>query len=163
MPGALVAENTTSAAASASCSHSSGIACPPTSCASASARSTLRFAMTIDGGIVIGGVPCGEPGGLAGADDEHAAAAQADGVNRGGHRRRGHGDVTGADRRFAARALAGVQRRLEQPIEQHARGAGLPRQPIRLLDLPEDLHVAEHHRVEPARHAQQVRGHRRPR
>jgi hypothetical protein len=114
------------------------------------------------GWVVIGGMPGREPGGLASPDYENPAVLQADGVDSRCHGRRRHGDVSRADRRLGARALACVQRRFEQAIEQHTRRARPARQPVGFLDLSEDLDVAQHHGVEAARDAQQVRRHGRP-
>ncbi len=73
------------------------------------------------------------------------------------HGGRGHRDRRAADVRLRAHVLGDGERALEQPIQHEAEAAGGGRVPHRLLHLAQDLRLAQHHRVEPARHAERVR------
>ena len=94
-------------------------------------------------------MPGGEIDHLAGADHERGALAQvrvhapreADG--RGGER-----DGVGADLRLGADALRGRKRRLKKLVERGTGAAGLVRYAIGILELAQDLRLAEHHGVE---------------
>src|SRR6185503_881960 len=59
--------------------------------------------------------------------------------------------------RLGPHALAGVQRVLEQPVQQRAGGAARARRLVRVAYLAEDLRLAPHERVEPGRDAEEVR------
>jgi hypothetical protein len=101
----------------------------------------------------------GESRGLAGANDQHASAFEpAADVGRERNCRRRHGNGACSDPRFSARSFADVKGSFEKPIEQPARGPGPAGNLIRLFYLAEDLHVAEHQRIEAARDAKQMRG-----
>ena len=96
---------------------------------------------------------CEMPGGqidhLARADHERGALAQvrvhppreADG-------RGGEGDRVGADLRLGADALCGRKRGLKELVERGAGAAGLLRHAIGILELAQDLRLAQHHGVE---------------
>ena len=91
-------------------------------------------------------------GRVAGADDHDVPPLQpaergAGGVDR--HRR--HRRVTLGDRRLRAHALAGRQRRAEQPVGQRPGRARRQRPLVRALDLALDLGLADDHRLQPAR------------
>ena len=94
-------------------------------------------------------MPGGEIDHFAGADHERGALAQvrihppreADG--RGGER-----DGVGADLRLGADALCGRKRRLKELVERGAGAAGLLRYAVGILELAQDLRLAEHHGVE---------------
>ena len=96
-------------------------------------------------------------GGLAGADDQHPCAVEAaedvagqldDGVAER-HR-------AGGDPGLRARPPAGGDGGLEQSPQHRAGRPHVLGQRRRLLDLAEDLRLAEHHRSEAAGHRQQV-------
>src|SRR5207247_1831435 len=94
---------------------------------------------------------------LAGAHDEHPAAVEAP-ENLAGQGDRGKADRDRAltEPRLRAHALADAKRGMEQPREQGpgtlARGGDLKR----LLDLSENLRLADDERIEPGRHPEQV-------
>ena len=62
------------------------------------------------------------------------------------------------DLRLGPDAFAGADRALEEPVEDGAARAGLPRDREGLPDLPEDFALSERHGVEPGRDAEQVAG-----
>ncbi len=63
------------------------------------------------------------------------------------------------DRGLGAHPPAGGERIGKQAIERGAAGARSLRQLVGAAHLPEDLSLAEHHRIEARRHAEQVAGH----
>ena len=73
------------------------------------------------------------------------------------HRRRRHRDRRAADVGLRAHVLRHGERALEQAIEHEPERAGGFRVAHRLLHLAQDLRLAQHHRVEPARDAERVR------
>ena len=101
---------------------------------------------------------CGETGHRAGADHDRRAIGEApDVVGRtvqgGGDDRRG-GVV---DVGLGVRPLADAQRLLEEHVERRTDGSrGLP-VTERLADLPEDLALTDHHRVEAGGDGEEVR------
>ena len=99
---------------------------------------------------------------VAGAEHEGGAAAEpAEAVGRHGDGGLGdRGDVA-ADGGVGAGALAGLERVAEEEVEGGAGGALLAGALPRLLDLPEDLALAEHGRVEAGGHREEVRDGRR--
>ena len=58
--------------------------------------------------------------------------------------------------RLGANALARVERILEEPVQDRARRAGAERRFVGVANLPEDLPLAGHERVETGRDAEQV-------
>jgi hypothetical protein len=54
-----------------------------------------------------------------------------------------------ADLRFGPHALGDRERSLEQPVQQRTCRAGVLCRAISLLELAQDLRLANHHRVEP--------------
>ena len=99
----------------------------------------------------------GEFDGFAGADQQHGRIRQSrEGFLREPHGRRGDGHRVGADARVGARALGGGEGVLEQPVQVRAQRAGGARRRPGFLHLAEDLRFAEHQRVQPGRHAEQM-------
>ena len=99
----------------------------------------------------------GQLAGLAGADHDHAPAAQvAERLLRELHRDRADRDAAGADAGLGAHALAGGERLAEQAVHERARGALDQRQLVGALDLALDLGLADDHRVEPGGDPEQV-------
>ena len=89
-----------------------------------------------------------------------AAARRVDGKMRSRELHRGgrHRDRRAADVGLRAHVLRHGERALEQPVR--ARSPSVPADSAcahRLLHLAEDLRLAQHHRVEPARDAERVR------
>ena len=76
-----------------------------------------------------------------------------------GHRHRRGGDRhrVGTDVRLGPHALGHRERRLEQAVEHRSGAAGLLRRAIGILELAQDLRLAEHHRVETGRDGKGVR------
>ena len=68
-----------------------------------------------------------------------------------GHRGVGHRDRTRADVGIGAHALRHRERPLEELVEHDAERARAPGEPVCLLELTQDLGLAEHHGVEAAR------------
>ena len=104
--------------------------------------------------------PRGQLGGLAGADQQHAAAKRgrperAPGELDGGG---GNGDAALADPRLGAHALAGRERAAEEAVEDRAGRALDQRQLVGALDLALDLGLAEDHRVEAGGDVEEVAG-----
>ena len=100
---------------------------------------------------------------FAGADEEHAGFAQVFEELRGqAHRGRGHADGVAADLGRGAHFLGHRERALEHLLQRAAQGAGGIGLAHRLLELAEDLRLAEHHRVEPAGDPEGMAGRRRP-
>ena len=72
------------------------------------------------------------------------------------HGGRGDRDRVGADLGVGANLLGHGERVLEQPAQVTAQRIGLLRIAKRILQLPENLGLTEHHRVEPARDAEDM-------
>ena len=94
-------------------------------------------------------VPRGELDHVAGADQERRVALEAAEdaareLDAGGCDR----DRARADGGLAADLLGDGERRLEQPVQQRARGARLLRRAVGVLQLAEDLGLAEDQRIE---------------
>ncbi len=68
----------------------------------------------------------------------------------------GDGDRTRPERRLGPDPLATLERRLEEPPRDGTRSARLGRATVRLADLPEDLRLAEDHRIESGGDAEEV-------
>ena len=100
----------------------------------------------------------GERSGVAGADQQHGALLET-GEHGVGHRHRCGRDRhrVGADVRLGPHALGHGERRLEQAVEHRSGAAGLLCRAIGVLELAQDLRLAEHHRVETGRDAKGVR------
>ena len=104
----------------------------------------------------------GEMGGreldhLAGADEQHLRLAQVlEQLGGQAHRRGRHADRMAADLGRAAHFLGDRERALEHLLQRRAERAGAVGLAHRLLELAEDLRLAEHHRIEPARDAEGV-------
>ena len=94
---------------------------------------------------------------LAGADDQDAPALEpAEDLSRQLHRREADRHRALAERRLAADALADVERPVKQ-LAQHRAGAAPFRRGLeRVLDLPEDLRLADDQRVEAGGDAEQM-------
>jgi hypothetical protein len=73
-------------------------------------------------------------------------------ANRGG----GHRHRMRADLGLAAHFLGHRERALEQLVQVRAQRAGLTGGAHRVLQLPQDLRFAEHHRVQAAGHAERM-------
>ena len=126
--------------------------------ASARPRSTVRLAMVIDFGALAGEVRRRQLDHLAGADHQHAGLGDRREDALGElHRRGGHRDRRAADVGVRAHVLGDGEGPLEQPVEHQAQRARRFGVPHRLLHLAEDLRLAQHHRVEPARDAERMR------
>jgi hypothetical protein len=94
---------------------------------------------------------------LAGADDDDVASFQvAENLSREGDGRVAHRHGARAEAGFRAHALADREARVKQPVQHRADRLRLGRRGVRLLDLSEDLRLADDERVEPAGHAEQV-------
>jgi hypothetical protein len=94
---------------------------------------------------------------LTRADHEHAPAGQvAEHVGRELDGHRGHRHPRAIDPGLRAHALAGGERRAEQPVADRAGGPLDERQLVGALHLPLDLGLADDHRVEPRRHREEV-------
>ena len=111
-----------------------------------------------DGGDAAGDQGAGEQlGGLAGADDEHAAVAEvAERAPRQLDRDRGDRDVLLADPGLIAGAAAGGEGAAEEAVEDRPGAALDQSQLVGALDLALDLGLAEDHRVEPGGDAEEV-------
>ena len=99
----------------------------------------------------------GEAGHRAGADDQDALAL--DRADLGGRATERKGDEGGRGPLHVGlrvHALADPQGLLEEHVERGAHGAGLLAHPQRVPDLPEDLALADHHRVETRGHPEGV-------
>ena len=92
---------------------------------------------------------CGERNHLAGADHERRAGVKIR-VHAlcQAHRRRGERDRILADAGLRAHALGGGKGRLKQLVEPRPGTAGLMRNAVGILQLTENLRLAEHHGVE---------------
>ena len=103
-----------------------------------------------DGGCaLLDEVARGEVGHLARADDEDGLAAQAaEDLAREIDGDRGDGDGRAADLGFGADALGNGEGALQERLERGGDGAGLARDGVRLLDLAEDLRLADDHGIQ---------------
>ena len=104
-----------------------------------------------------GEMPRGELDRLAGADQQHAGLAEI-GEHALGEPHRGERDRhrIGADARVRAHALGDRKGLLEQAFERRAQRLRVARERVGVLDLAEDLRLAQHHRFEPGRDAEQM-------
>jgi len=104
------------------------------------------------------GEPCrGQPGHVAGPDDEHAGVAQPAKLARDGcHGRTGQRPDPVAETRLVADPLPGSERRVEETVQERSRLAPLARRAIRLASLREDLVLSEHGRLQAGGHPQQM-------
>ncbi len=110
------------------------------------------------GGSACPQLPRRKLGHLAGAEQEHRAAGQvAQDLPRHLDRQRGDRDGATGNGRLGAHPLGGGERRRHGAGQGRSAGAGLERARMRGLDLPLDLRLADHHRVEAGRDAEQVR------
>ena len=102
------------------------------------------------GGTAVGQRASGQLGGLAGADDDHAATLERPepflGQGHGGPRQ---AQLPFADRRLGPHPLAGLQRRLEEPVGQRPGRLVGQRRIVGALDLTLDLGLADEHRIQP--------------
>ena len=100
----------------------------------------------------------GERGGVAGTDEQRGALLET-GEHGVGHRHRRGRDRhrVGADVCLGPHTLGHRERRLEQAVEHRSGAAGLLRRAIGVLELAQDLRLAEDHRVETGRDAKGVR------
>ncbi len=73
------------------------------------------------------------------------------------HRGSRHRDRCAADVGLRAHVLRDGERALEQPIQHQSERSRRLRRAHRLLHLPEDLRLAQHHRIEAARDAKRMR------
>ena len=102
-------------------------------------------------------VPRHQADGLAGTDQQRLAAVQvAEDLLGQAHRGKRHRHRVLADRGIGAHGLGGAEGGLKQAPEQRANGAGLARHGIGGLHLPENLRLAQHHRVQPRGHPHHV-------
>ena len=104
----------------------------------------------------------GESDHLACADHQRGVRAQVR-INalRQAHRGGGEGNGVGPDLRFGAHALGRRKRRLKQLVERRSCAAVLLGEPVRILQLTQNLRFAEHHRVQTRGDAEGVL-HRQP-
>ena len=105
----------------------------------------------------LGQVPGGQFDGFAGTDQQHGRIGQAGkGVLRQAHGGGRHRHRVDPDPGVGARALGHREGLLEQPVQAVAQGAVLARQRPGVLHLPQDLWLAQHHRIEPGGDPEQV-------
>ncbi len=104
-----------------------------------------------------GQVTGGQLNGLAGANEQDAGLGKV-GEHGFGEAHRGEGDGYRArtDARIRADPLGDRKRVLEKALQRRIEGAGMPGDRIGILDLAENLRLAENHRFEPGGHAEQV-------
>ena len=106
---------------------------------------------------VVGEKPGRELGRLSGADQEDFPALQRfEDAPREQERETRDGRRLLAERRLGTDALAALQRAHEETVRHGADRARRPREAVRLADLPEDLRLAEDHRVEARGDAEEV-------
>ena len=107
---------------------------------------------------------CGEVGRdqfdhLPGADEQYVQVAdRAENLLGQPHGGGGHRHRVRPDRRLAADFLGHGEGTLEQLVQQGAEAAGGFRRAHGVLHLAENLRFTQHHRVQPARHAERVPG-----
>ena len=110
-------------------------------------------------GAALGEVAGHRAGDLACPDQQHPAVVQvAEDVARQLDHRVAERHRAGRDRRLLAGAPSCRQRAAQQPAQHRPGGPDGLGQGRRLLDLAEDLGLAQDHRLEAARHRQQVAG-----
>jgi hypothetical protein len=120
----------------------------------------VRFATVTDFGVRATKWFAGELDHLARADQEQALVGDRREDPLGElHRRGGHRDRRAADVGLRAHVLRDREGPLEQAVQHQAERARRLGRAHRLLHLPEDLRLAEHHRVESRCNAECV-GHR---
>ena len=126
--------------------------------------SSVRLAMVIDFGLPRGEMRRRELDHLAGADEQQALVGDRREDPLGElDRRRRHRDRRAADVGLRAHVLGHREGALEQAVEHQPERAGRLRVPDRLLHLAQDLRLAQHHRIEAARHPERVRDRLLPR
>ncbi len=155
--GDAVDEMTMSAARSRSSSSSRPAARPPQRLASSSAAVAVRLATTTCAGALGAQLPHGELAGRAGADDEHRTARERAEHLAGevdGHR--ADRDRAFADGRLGAHAFAHLDRLAEEPVEDGTGAAVATGRLIGVLELGEDLRLADDERVEARGDAEEV-------
>lgn len=101
-------------------------------------------------------MPCGQRIHIPGAHEQRVVGAQIlehapCRADRGGRQRHG----VGADASFGAHPFGGRERGLKQFIEDGAGAAALLRDPVGVFQLPEDLHLAQHHGIKAGGHAEE--------
>src|SRR5205807_8060859 len=95
---------------------------------------------------------------LAGANQQDLPAVEiAEDSGRRGHCGVADRDGTSSDSGFMARALCRPDRAAGNDLESRVQAPGLPRRNPRLLDLSEDLRLADHHGIEAAGHPEEMR------
>jgi hypothetical protein len=96
-----------------------------------------------------GEVPRGQGDHFPGADHQRRVLAQVrEHAPREAHRRGCHRYGIGADLGFGAHPLGGGKRRLEQLVERRTRAARFLRHAIGVLQLTENLRLAQDHRIQ---------------
>ncbi len=109
------------------------------------------------GGAVLDEVAHGELGHLAGADDEDLLALEAaEDLAREVDGNGGDGDAGGADAGLGADPFGDVEGALQQWVERGGDGADLASYAPGLLDLAEDLGLADDERIERTGDAEEV-------
>jgi hypothetical protein len=93
---------------------------------------------------------------LAGADEQHARGQVFEQLAGQAHGGGGHADGVRADLGGAAHFLGHGKAALEQLVQRGAQGAGVLGGAHGVLHLAQDLRLAQHHRVQPAGHAEGV-------
>ncbi len=102
-------------------------------------------------------VPRRELGHVARADDEGGGAAQITAYLAGqANRREAHRDRAFGERRLAPHPLANRERRVEEAIQSGAGGLVFGGGRVSLLDLTQDLRLADDQGIEPRGHAKEV-------
>ena len=156
-PGAPVPLMTMSARASSSRRDSKGAALPPRAAASSAAFSKVRPPRTVARAAAAHEMLRRQLAHLARAHEQHVLVLQlAEDLARQLDRDVGDGDRVATDARLRAHALGRGQRAIAQRVEGRAQGARLLRRLVGLLDLPEDLRLADHHRLQAGRDAEGV-------
>ena len=134
------------------------IASAPKRAASSRPRSSVRLAIVIDRGlraakcVAVRSIMSPAPISSSRCVGQRREDALGE-LHRGGR----HRDRCAADVGLRAHVLRHGERALEQAIQHEAEAAGGFRVAHRLLHLAQDLRLAQHHRVEPARDAERVR------
>jgi hypothetical protein len=108
-------------------------------------------------GVLLQQMPCGELDGLAGADQQNAGLAQVtEDLLCKTHPGEGDRNRMRADLGVRADPLGDSKAMLEQPVEAGTQAAGVARQLPGVLDLAQDLRLAQHQRVEAGGYPEQV-------
>ena len=95
---------------------------------------------------------------LAGANQQDVPAVEvAEDAGRRGHGGMADRDGTSSDSGFMARALCRPDRAAGNDLESRVQASGLPGCDQRLLELSEDLRLADHHGIEAAGHPEEMR------